>query len=364
MCRKTDGLPLGHDGYLKLWALSKPHAQTDYVIVDEAQDLNPVLLNVLEGLDCPIVYVGDPYQQIYEWREAVNAMEAVATRHRVLLSQSFRFGPEIGAAAMIVLRRLGARSPLRGWPDVVSHIGRVRPDVILARSNAGVMGNVLHCLARNMRCAVLGGTRELKRLLRDVQRIKQGSAASVPELVGFGTWRDVMAFSGQPEGDYLRSLVNLVQEHGEDRMLSALDRCEDQEQTAEVLCSTAHRAKGREWNYVRLDPDFESGFIRAARAPAYNDNQAKASFEAEARLLYVAMTRARLAVHLPRDIQKRFGLRQTTAEILGASRTEETQGRPAEQNDHRNQSPEVVSPYHSPRAADSREMATLKRIFR
>ncbi len=364
MCRKNDGLPLGHDGYLKLWALSKPHAQTDYVMVDEAQDLNPVLLNVLKGLDCPIVYVGDPYQQIYEWRGAVNAMEAVSTRHRVLLSQSFRFGPEIAAAATIVLRRLGARSPLRAWPDVVSHVGRVRPDVILARSNAGVMGNVLQCLERNMRCAVLGGTRELKRLLLDVQRIKQGAAASVPELVGFGTWKDVMAFSQQPEGDYLRSLVSLVQEHGEDRMLSALDRCEDQEEAAGILCSTAHRAKGREWNYVRLDSDFESGFLRAARVPAYNEDHARSSFEAEARLLYMAMTRARLAVHLPRDIQKRFGLRNTTAEILGASRAEEIQVRPGEQNDSHHQSREVVSPYHSPRAADSKEMAALKRIFR
>ena len=142
MRQKTGGLPLGHDGYLKLWALSKPQARTDYVMVDEAQDLNPVLLGVLEGLECPIVYVGDPYQQIYEWRGAVNAMEKVASRNSVLLSQSFRFGAEIAEAATIVLRKLGARDPLRGLPSTTSHLGRVRPDVILARTNAGVIENV------------------------------------------------------------------------------------------------------------------------------------------------------------------------------------------------------------------------------
>ena len=63
-------LPLGHDGYLKLWALSKPEVLTDYILVDEAQDLNPVLLGVLDRSQCPVVYVGDPYQQIYEWRGA------------------------------------------------------------------------------------------------------------------------------------------------------------------------------------------------------------------------------------------------------------------------------------------------------
>ncbi len=266
-------------------------------MVDEAQDLNPVLLGVLEGLDCPIVYVGDPYQQIYEWRGAVNAMERVASRNSVLLSQSFRFGAEIAAAATIVLRKLGARDPLRGLPSTTSHLGRVRPDVILARTNAGVIENVLQCLRRNVRCAVLGGTRELKRVLVDVRRIKQGAAGSVPELLGFSTWRDVMTFSVQPEGEYLRSLVNLVQEHGEDRMLSGLDRCEDTEETAQIVCSTAHRANGREWDRAK-------------------------SFDAEARLLYVAMTRARLAVHLPAEIQKRFGLRNTTSEILGKPRSE------------------------------------------
>ncbi|MGI4826581.1 MAG: UvrD-helicase domain-containing protein, partial [Janthinobacterium lividum] len=66
MLDRSGGLPLGHDGYLKLWALSKPSAQADYIMVDEAQDLNPVLLDVLGRSRCQIVYVGDPYQQIYE----------------------------------------------------------------------------------------------------------------------------------------------------------------------------------------------------------------------------------------------------------------------------------------------------------
>jgi superfamily I DNA/RNA helicase len=152
MLDRERGLPLGHDGYLKLWALSQPRIQADYVMVDEAQDLNPVLLDVLNRSACQIVYVGDPYQQIYEWRGAVNAMEQARTSHRCLLSQSFRFGPEIAAAATIVLRTPGAKEPLRGSPVIRSHIGRVRPDAILARNNAGVIANVLRCLAQQQRC--------------------------------------------------------------------------------------------------------------------------------------------------------------------------------------------------------------------
>ena len=243
-------------------------------------------------------------------------MEQVHTRHRCLLSQSFRFGPEIAAAATIVLRGLGAREQLRGSPAVVSHIGRVLPDAILARSNAGVIANVLRCLAQNRRCAVVGGTKGLERVLVDVQRIKQGLPAQSPELVGFQSWKDAMSFSNRPEGEGLRPLVNLVQEHGEARMLRALSGCEPSEATAQVVCSTAHRAKGREWNYVHLDPDFEPGFVRAERLPSAEATKIVAS---EARLVYVALTRARLGVHLPRAIAKRFGIRSTATEVLGRS---------------------------------------------
>jgi hypothetical protein len=75
MIDKRDDMPLGHNGYLKAWALTGPMLNTDYILLDEAQDTNPVVLGVLTGQRAQVVYVGDPYQQIYEWRGAVNAMD-------------------------------------------------------------------------------------------------------------------------------------------------------------------------------------------------------------------------------------------------------------------------------------------------
>lgn len=316
MLDRTRGLPLGHDGYLKLWALSEPKLNADYILVDEAQDLNPVLFNVLNHTDCQLVYVGDPYQQIYEWRGAANAMEQVHTRNRTLLSQSFRFGPEIAAAANIILGRLGAKEPLRGLPSIDSQIGRVRPDAILSRTNTGVIENLLRCLSQGLRCTVVGGTKELERLLYDVRRIKQGGSAQSVELIGFQSWKDVMSFSTKPEGDILRGLVNLVQKHGEERILQGIGACQPDESSAQVVCSTAHRSKGREWNYVHLDSDFEEGFIRAAKLVGSKSEVGTAS---ETRLLYVALTRARLGIHLPRAIASRFGIRRTSDRIIGES---------------------------------------------
>jgi hypothetical protein len=363
MRHKDSGLPLGHDGYLKLWALSQPRANVDYIMVDEAQDLNPVILGVLRSMKCPIVYVGDPYQQIYEWRGAVNAMDQVPSKHRVLLSQSFRFGEAIAHAATAVIRSIGATKPLRGLATLPSDLAPVRPDVILARSNTGVIGSLLQCLQRGVSCHVLGGTRELERLLEDVKRVKQGATAQSSELLGFATWKDVMSFSAQGEGEYLRGLVSLVQEYGEDTMLRAIACCEPEQASARVVCSTAHKAKGREWNFVRVDPDFDAALIRAAQAKHSLDGGGghNNSFEAEARLLYVAMTRARRAVHLPKGVMSLFTLQPTKTEVLGS----EVVAPPNETSDFASQSGSsgVVSPYHSPRAGESREMATLRRFL-
>jgi superfamily I DNA/RNA helicase len=311
MLDRSQRLPLGHDGYLKLWSMSRPQAKADYIMVDEAQDLNPVLLDVLDRADCQVVYVGDQYQQIYEWRGAVNAMAQIHAGNRCLLSQSFRFGPEIASAATFILRTLGAGEPLRGSTKMTSRIGPVRPNALLSRSNAGVIGNVLYCLSRNIRCAVLGGTNDLSRVLTDVQRLKAGQPAQSAELVGFQSWRDVMRFSSRAEGGMLRALVNQVQEHGEDRMLRALGSCEATEATSQVVCSTAHRSKGREWDNVRLDRDFEAGFARAERQ---HSNDARAALAPEARLFYVALTRARVGVQIAPEVARRFGIRDTSTE--------------------------------------------------
>jgi hypothetical protein len=62
--------PLGHDGYLKLWALARPELPADYVLLDEAQDSSEVVVALLGRQSCQVVVVGDRHQQIYAWRGA------------------------------------------------------------------------------------------------------------------------------------------------------------------------------------------------------------------------------------------------------------------------------------------------------
>lgn len=97
--------------------------------------------------------------------------------------------------------------------------------------------------------------------------------------------------TGDPAGRDLQPFVNLIDEHGPDAILQAVDRLVP-EAAAQVTVSTAHKAKVREWARMRIACDFtppadtEEGNAQGLPIPKPVD-------EAEARLAYVAVTRAR-----------------------------------------------------------------------
>jgi len=106
-------LPFRHDHYLKLWQLTRPRIGADYMMFDEAQDANPVIVAVVQdqsGLQK--VAVGDSCQAIYGWRGAIDALATWPATTRLHLSQSFRFGPAVAEEANKWLVVLG--DPFRG----------------------------------------------------------------------------------------------------------------------------------------------------------------------------------------------------------------------------------------------------------
>ncbi|MFO1109281.1 MAG: UvrD-helicase domain-containing protein [Bradyrhizobium sp.] len=288
----TDPMPLGHDGYLKLWALSNPTIATDFILLDESQDTNPVVLDVLRKQSAQMIYVGDKYQQIYEWRGAVNAMEKIKTDGETYLTTSFRFGPTIAEWASKLLVLLGEKRPLRGNPAVKSRVGSVTPRTILARTNASTIAAIIECLDKGKKPHLVGGTDELMEMLRGVQDLKEGKQSTVPDFFGFDKWTQVVEFAKSGEGDHLMSFVNLVETRGERQLMWALNRTVDEERSDHII-STAHKAKGREWSTVRLTDDF----LRSQPGKPTKDHD-----PAEVRLFYVALTRAKEAVDVPQTV--------------------------------------------------------------
>jgi superfamily I DNA/RNA helicase len=286
ICSLDGKLRFDHDHYLKMWALTEPVLGVDFVLLDEAQDTNPVLEEVFLSQRAQRVCVGDPAQQIYAWRNARDVMTGFPAEH-LRLTQSFRFGPRIARVANRWLRHAESDIQLTGCGPVDSLVGPAPDaDAVLCRGNADAMREVLAFLEQGVPVALTGGGSELRKIAQAAQELKSGRRTSHPELFLFTSWDEVQEYAEHDtDGQDLKAIVTLVDKYDPDMIIDAVDRLAD-ERTAKVIVSTAHKAKGREWERVRVGDGFA--------APSVDDDgMQRALRPSEARLIYVAVTRAR-----------------------------------------------------------------------
>jgi hypothetical protein len=145
-----------HDHYLKIWALTQPTIPVDFLLLDEAQDTNPVVEQVfLDQRDhAQLVMVGDSAQAIYGWRGARDVMTGFDGT-RLSLSRSFRFGPALAAEANRWLAAADAPIRLTGTATITTTLETCQtPDAVLCRINVGAMTEVMHLLQAGIRTTV------------------------------------------------------------------------------------------------------------------------------------------------------------------------------------------------------------------
>lgn len=294
---KAGAVRFDHDHYLKIWALTEPKIPADFLFLDEAQDTNPVVEQIFNAQrdHAQLVMVGDSAQAIYQWRGARDVMTTFRGTG-LTLTRSFRFGPRLAAEANRWLTIADAPLRLAGTDTIPTGIGPVQhPDAILCRTNVGAMHEVMQLLEAGHRVALTGGGESLRALARAADDLKAGRRTSHPELLLFPTWGDLQDYAANdPSGGDLQPLVDLVDTHGTGAILSAVHHL-NSEDSADVTVSTAHKAKGREWDSVRIADDFtpprEERDDNGQPVPGRID-------EAEARLAYVSVTRARRRLDL------------------------------------------------------------------
>lgn len=297
-------LPLGHDGYLKLWALSRPQLEGDYVLLDEAQDTNGVVMSMVNAQAGQVIAVGDRYQQIYQWRGALNAMEQLPADLDAHLSQSFRFGPAVAEYATRVLAILGSTVPLVGNPTMATKVGpTANPNTILARTNSQLLETMFALVENGRRPAIVGGVKEVLIWCEAADKLKAGITCDYPlELFGYKTWTDVEEATQRQEGADLKRWVDVINRYGTGTLRSVLGDLPE-ERDADIILSTAHKSKGCEWDAVQLKGDFLKGISAKETNQDGEPNDPREPAE-EWRLYYVAATRAQMQLAIDSDMQK------------------------------------------------------------
>ncbi|HAP75420.1 MAG TPA: hypothetical protein DCR14_04995, partial [Acidimicrobiaceae bacterium] len=288
-----------------------------HLFVDEAQDLNPLqhrMLEALRGGRADLCLVGDPRQAIYGWNGADPSVLEEVDRHVpgvtvVRLATNHRCSPQVVRAGAAALHAAGqADDSASSRPDAaavevmriadehreaaeialrVSTLLRHRSPsdlAVLARTNEQVAAIDAALRAAGVATERAAGRSPLDLVVREAVRTMSREALAV--------WAD-------EQFDHADPLRRRVAEEA-DRFLasgevggfrawidshSPFDDLDDTGGQAAVAVLTFHAAKGREWWGVFV-AGVEEGLVPHASAAS------PAQMAEEARLLYVAITRA------------------------------------------------------------------------
>lgn len=296
-------LRMPHDGYLKLWALSKPKLKVDILLLDEAQDTNPLTLDlVMNQRHATIVLVGDRHQGIYGFRRAVNAMELVEADEQLALTQSFRFGQGIADVATHLLRAFkGEVHSVKGRDDILVKwlVDRSQHYALIGRTNAGLFGAAASLVepGKERKLHFVGGfdSYPFGKVL-DAFYLWCDERAKIKDAsIGrFASFSDFERYGAEADDAEVKALVRVVDTYRSrvPVIYNSLKAAEVAvEGRAVVTLTTAHKGKGLEWEQIELADDF------IELPPERDDYNPE-----EINLLYVAVTRAIKAIRLPESL--------------------------------------------------------------
>lgn len=317
-------VPISHDGYLKLYQLSRPrlHWNYDCILIDEAQDLTPAISDILLSQNTSKILVGDPHQQIYSFRGAVNAMQIVQASTIFYLTQSFRFGPEIAeiAACCLELLKNEKKKTLVGNGQTCQVLGeKVGQLAVLTRCNFTLFNEaVKRCCHENTedKVAFVGGTDGFGfgmimdiycLLLSPEQRKKERREIEHKLIKCFTDLPALEKYATKVQDNDLLGKIKIVRQHHHnlpgyiDKILKKTVR---DTRVADVVLSTAHKSKGLEFSTVHLTDDFVTYIQMQELEQTFHGTPLRLPSEDESNLLYVAVTRAKNALIMSPTLAK------------------------------------------------------------
>ena len=288
-----------------------------HLFVDEAQDLNPLQHAMLESLRAgrlDLCLVGDPRQAIYGWNGAdPTTLAEVEVRYPgvtvVALTSNYRCSPQVVRAGAAALAASGqhdnseSRQPGAATVVVRQTTDDVEEAEVVARHIRGLMhlhrGRDLAVLARtNEQLAVLQQT--LTKFGIDTERstgrspmdAALRSAYRCTSREQLAIWVDTAFVDGEVLTRRVAEEADRYLSSGEPGLFRGwverrdpFDELEPTDHRDAVALLTFHAAKGREWWGVVIT-GAEEGLV------PHGSSSSPAQLAEEARLFYVAITRA------------------------------------------------------------------------
>jgi hypothetical protein len=295
-----------HDTYLKLYQMSKPLLPFEIIYCDEFQDATPCVVDIIlsQPETTKLITVGDPYQAIYGWRGAINALEVISGTEAPL-SKSFRYGNDIAKVATAIL---GNKMIVTGRDDLPSVIGfnvvdRTKPYMYLFRTNAMLLLEAVAAIDRGEKVKVEIDVKDFVKVLESSQALFDGCMKDVKHerILPYPNWATMKEEAKEGGGGELGRLVSIVEGKQSAHIIRVLEDYSPPDDAIATYTS-CHKAKGREHDQVILAEDFKSNYVKG---------EWKGLPQAEENLLYVAATRAMRVLQINNtvyEILEKFGI--------------------------------------------------------
>ncbi|MCS6869452.1 3'-5' exonuclease, partial [Thermus sp.] len=183
--------------------------------------------------------------------------------------------------------------------------GEVRGEAftVIARSNAGLVEALVEL--DPPWAHVVGGVENLLWLLQDAEALRRGGERERPhpDLVLARSWADLERLAEEVGEPSAGVLLRLAERFGDLNALAQIIATRwTSREGGSVVLSTAHRAKGREWDQVLLWGDFPQVWREGERERFLKEEGGRQALAEAVNLLYVATTRARRLLALPPEL--------------------------------------------------------------
>ncbi len=265
-----------HSFYLKYYylLLSKeqiPQFSYDILMLDEAQDTNDVTLGIFQALNAKTkIYVGDKHQQIYSFRGSKNALDKMPCDKELYLSQSFRFNKEIAHFANTLLSNF--KNEEVNIETTENKDTTITTQGYVSRTNAQLISIISSRINNKEPFVTVRDPNEIFTLTIEVYYLLNYQKDKIQRnrfLKEFYNEEDVTEYANEVEDYELKSALKVAKEYQErifefkqiaDKFFKAWQNRSlnnfDKRLNEILFLTTAHTAKGLEWDKVFIADDF------------------------------------------------------------------------------------------------------------
>ncbi|EOW6272294.1 3'-5' exonuclease [Campylobacter upsaliensis] len=296
-------LPMTHDFYLKYYQLAsggKELHNYDYILFDEAQDSNAVMLSIFLNNVCKKILVGDTFQNIYGFNQTINALETIEADFHLNLSTNYRSTQEILDYADSFLETCSSKNRVKMHSALKEEV-KIKTQAFITRTNAGLIEliNTLRKEENLDEVALLKEPESIFKLLFDIFSFRANRFELISKenafLHNFDSMFELRSYASYDAE--LSLALNLSEKPYDFKALKKLALKLYQNKNANTFLINAHLSKGLEWDRVILHNDFVKLRDLKAKIEEEKNQEEKAKrefeMEQELNLFYVAITRAR-----------------------------------------------------------------------